>query len=221
MGLLGGIIKGVTGLIGGNKQAKATKQAAQLEFDAAMKGIAEQARQFDTTRADFAPYQKAGADALDSFRTLLGLDGAEGQASAISALRETPLYKSLYGSGEEAVLANASATGDLRGGDTKRSLYELGEDTLARLIERQLGGYGDLIGVGTGASGTVGNFGANAVAQQNALRGQGAGAQAQSALIRGGIAGQNWANIGTSVNDAISRATSDGTGGFDWKKFFL
>lgn len=219
MGLLGGIIKGVTGLIGGNKQAKATKQAAQLEFDAAMKGIAEQARQFDTTRADFAPYQQAGQAALERMTALLGMGTPESQASEIEALRGSPLYKSLYGAGEEAILANASATGGLRGGNAQRSLYELGEDTLSALIERQLGNYGGLVGVGTGASGAVGNFGANAVAQQNALRGQGAGAQAQSALIRGGIAGQNWANIGTSVNDAISNATSGG--GFDWKKLLF
>src|SRR5690606_4394689 len=152
--------------------------------------------QFDVTRQDFAPYQQAGTDALERLRALIGLGGEVEQQSAIDALRDSPLYRSLYRTGEEATLANASATGGLRGGNTQRSLYNLGEDTLSSVIASQLANYGGLVGVGTGAAGAVGNFGANAVAQQNALRGQGSDAMAQSALVRGGIANQNWQNFG-------------------------
>lgn len=219
-----GLFSLLGGIIGGNKQAKAAKQAAQMQYDAALKGIAETARQFDVTRQDFAPYQQAGVTALDRFGDLLGLNGREDQQREIDLLRASPLYKSLYGSGEEAILANASATGGLRGGNTNRSLYELGEDTLARLIERQLAGYGGLIDTGTGAAGTVGAFGANAVAQQGAARERGAGAMAQSQLVRGGIAAQNWQNVGSTIEDAIKAiagGAGGGTGGFNWQRLLI
>ncbi len=151
-------------------------------------------------------------------RALLGLDGGEAQTSEIDLLRDSPLYRSLYGAGEEAILANASATGGLRGGNTQHSLAEFGEDTLASLIERQLSGYGGLVGVGSGATGAVSNFGANAVAAMNNLRSQAAGSGAQGALVRGGIASQNWANIGSTLGDAINKATVGG--GFNWKALF-
>lgn len=228
-----GLFSFVGGLIGAGKQAKATKKAAQLQHDAAMAGVSETRRQFDATRADFAPYQQAGTEALARMEALLGLQGAQAQTSEIDSLRASPLYRSLYNAGEEATLANASATGGLRGGNTQRSLYNLGEDTLSSVIANQLSNYGGLVGVGTGAAGAVGNFGANAVAQQANLRNQGAGAQAQSALVRGGLAAQNWMNAGTYLEDTIRGiiggfgggkevgAARSGTGGFDWSKVLM
>lgn len=205
MGLLGGIIGGITNLIGGGKSSKGAERAAQYQAQAAREGIAEQRRQFDLTRGDFAPYQQAGQQALERLSALMGLGGAEDQQTEIDALRGSPLYQSLYRTGEEATLANASATGGLRGGNTQAALYNLGEDTLSSVIASQLANYGGLVGVGSGASEAVGNFGANAVAQQANLRNQGAGAMAQSALVRGGIAAQNWANAGAGLSDAIGQ----------------
>jgi len=49
MGLLGSLIDFGTGLLSGHAQKKAANKAAQLQYDAAMKGIAESARQFDVT----------------------------------------------------------------------------------------------------------------------------------------------------------------------------
>jgi len=212
-----GLFSLIGGIISGKQQAKASKQAARLEYQAAQEGIAEQARQFNVTRQDFAPYQEAGQQALTGLSGLMGLNGGDQQASAISALRDSPLYRSLYSSGEEAVLQNASATGGLRGGNAQASLYEMGEGTLSSVIAQQLANYGGLVGMGTGAAGAVGNFGANSVANQAMLRSQGAQAQAQDRLVRGGIAGQNWANAGSFIEDTIGQVAS---GGFNWKSLF-
>jgi hypothetical protein len=198
VGLLGGIL-------GGKSQKKAADRAAKLQYDAAMAGVNETRRQFDLTRADFAGEQQLGEDAIGGFRGLVGLNGADEQQAAIMALRESPLYQSLYRNGEEATLANASATGGIRGGNTQRSLYELGEDTLSRVIQQQLGNLGGAIGIGTGADGAVGSFGANAVNTQSMLRNQGADAQGQAALIRGGVNAQNWANVGTLLSGALGK----------------
>lgn len=205
---IGGLLKGagslIGGLIGGNKSSKAADRAARLQYDAAMQGIEETARQFDLTRGDFASEQALGESGIAGYRALGGLDGADAQDQAIAALRESPFYQSLYRNGEEALLANASATGGLRGGNTQRALYELGEDTLSRAIERQLGIFGNAINVGTGSDVAIGQFGANAVAQQNQQRNFGAGANAQAQLVRGGINAQNWQNAGDALGQILS-----------------
>lgn len=214
-----GLFSLLGGLIGGGKQKKASKKAAQFQYDAMMKGIEEEARQFNITREDFAPYQAFGRSGIEGYGDLVGFNGDEEQLRAITALRETPLYRSLYGAGEEAVLANASATGGLRGGNTQHSLFDLGEDTLSRLIERQLANFGGAIGVGAGATGSVAGFGANSIARQNLLRNEGAAAKAGDVLTRAGINAQNWNNVGGFLDNAISSFLPGG-GGFSLGKLF-
>ncbi|MDT0507534.1 hypothetical protein [Novosphingobium sp. MMS21-SN21R] len=141
----------------------------------------------------------------------------------IDQLKGGPLYTSLINSGEEGILANASATGGLRGGNTQDALSRFRGDTLNSVIANQLAQYSGLVGIGSGATDAVSNFGANAVTQQNALRNQGAGALAQSALVRGGIAAQNWKNAGSYIDDTIASAIGGGAGGgggFNWKSLF-
>lgn len=203
MGLFSVIGGLVGGLFGGNSAGKAADKAARYQYEAAMSGIDESRRQFDQTRADFAPWQQAGQQGLGGLTTLLGLGGAEEQLAAIEALRGSPLYEQLYGAGQESILQNASATGGLRGGNSQASLYRLGEGTLSDVIQRQLASYGGLANMGMGAAGQVGAFGANAVNSQNDLRNQGAGAMASAALTRGGIAAQNWQNAGNSLGSVL------------------
>lgn len=201
--IIGGVGSLVGGIIGGNKASKSADRAAQLQYQAAQEGIAESARQFDLTRGDFASEQQAGEDALIGLRALTGLDGDEAQLAEIEALRASPLYQSLYRTGEEATLQNASATGGLRGGNTQRALYELGEDTLSDVIRTQLSDYAGIVGIGTGADSAIGSFGANAVAQQNAQRNFGTAAQAQAQLVRGGVNSQNFQNAGNLFGQVL------------------
>lgn len=212
-----GLFSLIGGIIGGGGAKKASKKAAQLQYDAAMKNIDESARQFDLTRADFAPEQQAGNDALVKMRALLGLDGTDGQQSEIDSLRGSPLYQSLFKNGQDTILASGSATGGLRGGNTEAALYNMGEDTLSRVIADQLGNYGGLVGVGVGADGAVGNFGARAVENQAGFRNDGAGAKATDLLTRAGINMQNWNNAGSFLDDAVSSFIP---GGSVFKKFF-
>jgi hypothetical protein len=215
-----GLFSFVGSLIGGNKQAKASKEAARLQYDATMAGINESKRQFDVTRADYQPYQDLGKSAIDPLGNLVGTNGAAAQQGIIDQLKGGPLYTSLIDSGEEALLANASATGGLRGGNTQDALARFRGDTLNSVIANQLSQYAGLVGIGSGATDAVSNFGANAVNAQNQLRNQGAAAQAQSALIRGGIAGQSWKNAGSTIEDIIKGQINDGQSGFNWKLLF-
>lgn len=207
-----GLFSVIGSIIGGGKAASAGDKAAQLQYDAAEMGIDESRRQFDLTREDFAGYQSAGNNAIGGLAELLGLSGGDQQLAAITSLRESPLFQQLYNTGEESILANASATGGLRGGNSQRSLYDLGEGTLSSVIQQQISNLGGVAGIGAGAANSVGAFGANAVNSQNDLRNQGAAAQAGAALNRGGIAAQNWNNVGSSLDGLLGSLF--GGGGF-------
>ena len=198
MGLFSGIIGAVSGILGGSSSKKAADRAAQLQLQAQQEAIAEQRRQFDLTRGDFASEQRLGEDAIGGFRGLIGLDGADAQQAAIDQLQQSPLFTSLLRNGQDAILANASATGGLRGGNTQDFLSRQASDTLSAVIRQQLGDYSGAIGIGMGSDQAIGNFGASAVESINAARNAGANAQAQAALVRGGVNAGNWNNVGAA-----------------------
>ena len=181
--------------------------------DAYNKGIAEQQRQFDTTRADFQPYRNVGYTSLAQLGDLVGTNGADKQASAIDALKASPFYQRLFRQGQDAVLAAASATGGMRGGDTQRGLYDAGVDTLMNVYGQQLSSLGGLAGMGMGATESVANFGQQKANNVTNLLGQIGGARASGYLTRGGINSQMWNNLGGMLEQGVS-AFLPGGGGF-------
>ena len=214
-----GIFSLIGGIIGGNKQAKASKEASRLQHQATMAGIDESRRQYDQTREDYDPFRQLGYSALDNFSDLVGLGEPESQAAAIEQLKASPMFQGLFDNGLEAMMAAGSATGGLRGGNMQGALAGFGRDTLNTVIRDQLANYGGAIGIGSGATDAVASFGARAVQDQNQLRNEGAAARAQSALVRGGIGAQNWNNIGGFADNVLS-SFAGGGGGFNWGKLF-
>jgi len=195
-----GLFGFASSLFGGNSAKKASRRAEAEQLAYLGKALDEPRRQFDLTRQDMAPYQEAGEQALGGQGALLGLAGPEAQAAAIQQLMASPLYQSLYRNGEEAVLANASATGGLRGGNTQRSLADFSADTVAQTIERQLAQLGGLSGRGQQAVTTSGALGANTAAQLAQILGQQGQVRAGGLLTRGGINSQMWNNAGSFID---------------------
>lgn len=208
-----GLFSFVGGLLGAGSQKKAVKKATKAQIAAMDKAIAEQRRQFDITQTNFAPYRETGAQGLAGLGDLVGVHGADPQAAAIASLRESPFFKSLFRTGEETVLQNASATGGLRGGNTQASLYNLGEDTLMKTIQQQLASLGGLAGMGMGATNAVANFGQHTADQVSGLFTDQGKARASGALAIGGINNQMWQNAGGFLDQAVS-AFLPGGGGF-------
>lgn len=212
-----GLFSFIGGIFGGNKQKKAADAAAKLQYDANMAGIAETKRQFDLTRADFQPYQALGAGAAPRLGNLTGINGDEALQTEIDRIMAGPRYQSLLENGRDEMLATASATGGLRGGNYQDAAQRFGRDTLSDEIGRQLAEYAGLVGIGQGASGAVGNFGAAAVRDQNDMRNAGANALAQAKLVRGGIDARNWNNAGSFLDSAVGAFLPGGGG---WKSLF-
>lgn len=208
-----GLFSFVGSLIGGGKQKKASRRAEAAQLEYLNRALDEQRRQFDQTREDFSPYSNIGRAGLDDLGDLIGINGNDVQGSAIEALRASPFYQSLYRTGEEALLANASATGGLRGGNTQRSLADFGADTLATTIDRQLANLGGLAGLGIGATESVANFGANKANNVSNILGQQGQVRAGGLLTRGGITAQQFNNAGSFLDSAVSAFLPGGGGG--------
>lgn len=213
MGLFSTLLQAGGGLVGQFLGAKANKKAIGKATDAQVaaqqEAIAEQRRQFDLARGDQMPWMETGKQALGDIGDLLGLNGPEAAATAIAALKSSPMFTSLYNTGEESILQNASATGGIRGGNTQGALYEHGENTLASVIERQLAGLGGLSGTGVNTATNLGNLGANMAGQIGTSLGNIGAAQA------GGILGKQNVNnqLVQSIQNIFARMFAGGMGG--------
>ena len=154
------------------------------------------------------PYADAGTGSLAAQQNLTGLNGADQQQQAISALQNGPQFQSMLQQGEHSILANASATGGLRGGNTQGALAQFSPSLLAQTINDQYGRLGGLTSIGQNAAAGVGNAGmqtGNSIT--NLLQQQGA-AQAGNALAQGRSTAGAW-NSASSALGAFG-----GSGGF-------
>lgn len=194
-----GIVAGVGGsIVGGLLSSNGAKDAASTQAEAAAYGVQENRRQFDKVQALLKPYITAGTAGLTGYQQLGGLKGAKAQQAQIGALMQNPEYMNLVNQGAEAILANASATGGLRGGNVNEALAGQRSNLLSALIERQLGRYGSLAQVGQNSAAGVGSAALTTGANNAALMQQAGAAQA------GGI---------LAGNNAIANAVG-GVGGF-------
>ena len=175
MPVAGALIGAVASIGGGLLASGGGKSAANAQAESNALAIAEQRRQYDTTRGDLMPWQKAGQSALGIQGDLLGLNGAQKQQAAIQQLQGSPLYQSLFNNGRDTLLANASATGGLRGGNTQGALANFGRDTLAGVIENQLSQLGSVSTIGQNSAvqtGAAGQGSANSISELLARTGQ-------------------------------------------------
>ena len=143
-------------------------------------------------------YGKNEGRALPTIGGNPAMNAAEAQQASIDSLKGSPLYQSLFNNGRDTILANASATGGLRGGNTQGALANFGRDTLAGVIQNQLANLGGLSSAGQNSAAQTGQIGAqNSAGISQLLTQQGqaqggaalAGGAANAAMING-IAGQ-------------------------------
>jgi hypothetical protein len=199
-----GLFSFIGGLLGGGSEKKGINKATAAQMQYLDKAIGEQQREYDTTRSDFMPYMDFGKAGLGPLGDLLGLNGNDAAASAIASLKASPLFQSLFNTGQEAVLQNASATGGVRGGNTQGALYELGSNTLAQVIQQQISNLFGAAGVGEGSTGAVSSAGAHSADAISALFGKQGDALASKYLAKAGINAQNWQNAGGLLDQVAS-----------------
>ncbi len=197
-----GLFSFAAGLLGGSAQKKASKKASAAMVDAMNRGIDTQNAFNQQTRQDYMPYTAAGAGAVDQ---LSELTNGGMSADALSArVMSDPLYASLFGNGQEALLQNASATGGIRGGNTQRGLADFGADTMAKVYQQILSNLGSVANLGLGAQGQVTGVGQNTTNTVTNLLGQQGQTRAQDYLTRGGISAQMFNSAGGFLDNIMS-----------------
>lgn len=192
--VVGGSLLG--GYMGGEAQTDAANTAAGAQMQSAQLGIAEQRRQFDAVQALLKPYTDAGEGSLIGYNDLLGMNGADKQRLAINGIAMGPEYEAMMQQGEEGILANASATGGLRGGNTQMALAQFRPQVLSQLIDQRFQRLGGLTSMGQNAAAMTGNAGMQTGQAVSSLLQQQGAAQAGAAMAGGQATANQWNMLG-------------------------
>lgn len=182
----------VGGYMASQSQADAASDASDAQVAASNADIAQRNKQFEAVQKLLRPYVDAGTGALGKQQDLIGLNGNNAQQAAITALQQSPYFTSMLKQGQDSILANASATGGLRGGNTQAALAQFSPSLLAQTIQQQYQNLGGLTSIGQNAAAMTGNAGmTNSNGISAALQQQGA-AQAGGALAQGKADAAMW-----------------------------
>lgn len=168
-----------------NKAAGSARDAMNAQTAAGQQGIAEQQRQFDAMQKLLSPYVTAGNAAMSRQQDLLGVNGTDAQQKAIEAIQSSPAFTSQLKLGENSILANGSATGNLRGGNVQAALAQFSPTLLAQSINDQYSRLGGMTSLGQNAAAGVGNAGMQTGNNVSSLMQQIGAAQAGGALAQG------------------------------------
>jgi len=189
----------VTGYMASKDAAAASSEAAGYQYAASMAGIKETRRQFDKVQELLKPWVTAGGRATGEQMNLLGLEGAENQELALDRILTSPMYEELMKQGEEGILANASATGGLRGGNVQEALARFRPTLLNSLIDQQYQRLGGLSNLGQASAAQTGAAATGAGVQISNLIGEAGAAQAGGALARGQYAADMWGDVNETI----------------------
>lgn len=187
-------------IVGGIFQDKAAKRADNTMREASAAEIAENRRQYDTTRADFAPYREQGINALQR------LAGDIDTPVTSAEVMEDPGYQFGLDQGQRAITQRIAAGGGRVSGQAIKAAGRFGTDYAStgygaayQRKQDRLNRLAAIAGVGQTATGQTAQAGQFATGNiGNALSNQGQ-ATAASQLYRGNI----WAN---TTNKLVSSA---------------
>ncbi|WP_412021543.1 hypothetical protein [Burkholderia cepacia] len=237
--LVGGGLAAAGSIGGALIGANGAQSAANTQAGAAQAGVQEQNYEFNTIRNLLKPYSDLGQSAIPMYQgafgsyqnglqaysamqqplnNLTGANGATAQQQAIDSLKSNPLYTTSMNLGQQAILANASATGGLRGGNTNYSLGYLPGQVLSNVMQTQIGNLGTSLnaqsGLLTGLQNQVGMQGSLLNLGENAAAGTGQAAMTTgnniTSLIGQQGAAQAGGTLGTSnaITGGINNLTS-------------
>jgi hypothetical protein len=192
------VIGGATTMITGGKAAKAQKQAADSQ-------VGEYRREYDTSRADLAPWRTTGAIALSKLAGMYGVNGAptggEGtdnpSADAYGGFFTSPGYRFRLDQGNQAVERSAAARGLLGSGATVKALDRYSQGLASSEYQSFSDRLAQIAGFGQNATNATVAAGENATAGMAGAYGRAGDARASS-----------YANTGSAINGTINNALS-------------
>jgi len=121
----------VGGILGSNSSRDAANRAAEASREASAAAIAEQRRQYDQSRADYAPYLAAGTDAVNQLATDLRPSGRFASTTPFDFQYDAnadPGTAFRLSEGVEALDRSAASRGGLLSGATLKGIQRYGQD---------------------------------------------------------------------------------------------
>jgi hypothetical protein len=186
----------VGGVASSAMSASAAGDAADAQSQSAANNLALANKQYNTMQTQIQPYLAAGQTGMTGYEDLLGANGAGAQGNAINGIKTGAQYQGDMQTANENILANASATGGLRGSNTSNVLGNTSINTLNGLITQRLAGYNQLMGNGLNAI-------SGSQAASNAFQGASTNANNQTANAETSRAG----SLSNSFNSGIGAIT--------------
>lgn len=156
-----GAVSVVSGAYNANQNKKAMQSAANTQSESQQAAMEAQERQMQEFRELLAPYVQSGYTSQMMQQDLLGMNGPRAQKLAIADIEQSPIFASLAKQGEDAILANASATGGLRGGNTQGALAQFRPAVLNDLIRQRFADLSGMTQMGQSSAAGVGAAGIN------------------------------------------------------------
>lgn len=196
------VVGGVATSVAGSKAAKAQKNAAATNAAIASDQIAEERRQYDQTRADYAPYRETGYKALDTLAGLYGVGGTKIDPTA--ALESTPGYQFTRDQGLLAIDRANSARGALNSGGADKARIRYASGLASTTYDTYANRLAALAGVGQSATGSTAAAGEAATSGIGAARAQAGNA----ATAAGNASASSYANMGSAINGTVNNLAS-------------
>ena len=202
------LIAGGSTILGGAVQARGARKAGDIQAQAAEMGVEEQRAARLATEKLMAPYVQAGTGSLQGQQALLGLLGPEAQQQAYAGIELSPMFQSMVQQGESGILANASATGGLRGGNIQAALGQFRPQMLQSMIQNQYQNLAGLTSIGQAAAAGQAGYGQQTASNIGNLYGQMGQARAGAALGQA----QAWGNVLNAPMQLAGMASGAGMG---------
>ncbi len=153
---VGDVFGAVTGKTQSDAIGRGTKlqvEQIQMGIDELNKGFGDTELRYGEAQQLFNPFIQQGGQAFDLQSAYSGALGPEAQAQAFENFKSSPQQAFLQSQGEEAIMRNAAATGELGGAKTKMALAEYGQGLASQDFQQQFQNLGGLSQMGLGASG--------------------------------------------------------------------
>jgi hypothetical protein len=182
----GGIASSAMSANQAGKANASQQQQAQSQLELAN-------QQYNTMQGQISPYLAAGQNGMQGYEDILGINGNQAQGNAINNIKTGAQFQGDMQTANENILANASATGGLRGSNTSNILANTSIGTLNNLITQRLAGYGQLM-----------NNGLNSISASQAA--------SNTFQNNANAATQNSANASSMYDSALSNSFNSGIG---------
>lgn len=161
-------------VLGGIMGSKASNKAAKAQQEASAAQIAEERRQYDTTRADFAPYRSSGYNSLNKLNRLENGD--------MSGFYTSPDYNFRRTEGTRGINNSFAARGGAASGNALRELTRFSSNLAGGEFANYWNRLKSMSDQGFGATGQTAQAGQNATTGiTNALQ-QGGDARASGII---------------------------------------